>query len=268
MTGGPAAGRGGPGKGGPGKGGLGAFLRPQDPNGPAAPAGMPAEMAAGRAPSGGTDSNRVVGFHGKVPARGDFIAHGLPPAVLGPWDRWLSAALGEAGRRLGGEWESLFGQAPAWRFALSAGLCGPAPLVGVWMPSADRVGRLYPFTIAASLPTAADLAGVPAACAGWLGRAEALALDACRAGTDVEGLPARLAILGRPEPDRVPAATRALLGRLSGPLPAGASLWWTRGGGRVSPSLLSCAGLPAGPRLAAFLDGAWERWGWENAGGE
>ncbi|PWC34450.1 hypothetical protein TSO352_18020 [Azospirillum sp. TSO35-2] len=213
---------------------------------------------------GGVDL--VVGFHGKVPARGDFVGHGLPREVLGPLDGWLSAALGEAGRRLGGEWETLFGQAPVWRFALSAGLCGAAPLAGVWLPSADRVGRLYPFTIVASLPAGLDLAAVPAACAGWFTRAEAVADDACRAGADVEGLPARLAILGRPDAERVSATTRALLDRLSGPLPAGASLWWTRGGGRVAPSLLSCAGLPAGPRLAAFLDGAWDRWGWENTG--
>ncbi|MCG5244320.1 type VI secretion system-associated protein TagF, partial [Azospirillum doebereinerae] len=43
-----------------------------------------------------------VGFHGKLPARGDFVGHGLPREVLDPWDVWLSAALGEAGRRLGG----------------------------------------------------------------------------------------------------------------------------------------------------------------------
>ncbi len=234
-----------------------------------AAAALRAPGLRGAAPGarGGTapGADPVVGFHGKLPARGDFVGHGLPASVLSPWDQWLSAALGEAGRRLGGEWENLFGQAPVWRFALSAGLCGGSPLVGVWMPSADRVGRLYPFTIAAGLPAGFELADAPAACAGWLARAEALAADACRAGADVEGLPARLAILGRPEPERVSAATRALIGRLSGPLPPHASLWWTRGGGRVAPSLLSCPGLPAGPRLAAFLDGAWDRWGWENA---
>lgn len=222
----------------------------------------PRGMASG---SGGMGADPVVGFHGKVPARGDFVGHGLPGAVLGPWDRWLSAALGEAGRRLGAEWETLFAQAPVWRFALSAGLCGATPLVGVWMPSADRVGRPYPFTIAAGLPAGFDIADAPAACAAWLSRAESLAADACRAAADVEGLPARLAILGRPEPERVSPATRALLDRLSGPLRADASLWWTRGAGRIAPSLLSCPGLPAAPRPTAFLDGAWTRWGWENA---
>lgn len=228
--------------------------------------GTPRGLAAGMGAGLGVDP--VMGFHGKVPARGDFVGHGLPPAVLGPWDRWLSAALGEAASQLGAEWESLFVQAPVWRFALSAGLCGATPLIGVWMSSADRVGRPYPFTIAAGLPAGFDIADAPAACAAWLARAESLAADACRAGADVEGLPARLAILGRPEPERVGAATRALLGRLSGPLRADASLWWTRGAGRIAPSLLSCPGLPVAPRPTAFLDGAWTRWGWENTGEE
>ena len=127
--------------------------------------------------------------------------------------------------------------------------------------AADLTGRLR----AAGFSARAAIADTPAACAAWLSRAEALAADACRAGADVEGLPARLAILGRPEPERVSAATRALQNRLSGPLGEDASLWWTRGAGRVAPSLLSCSGLPAGPRLTAFLDGAWSRWGWENA---
>ena len=208
---------------------------------------------------------RGIGFHGKVPARGDFVGHGLPREVLDPWDVWLSAALGEAGRHLGASWERLFVGAPVWRFALSAGLCGETPLVGILMPSADRVGRLYPFTLAASLPDDLALAAAPTACAAWFNRAEAVAADACRVGADVDGLPARLAILGRPEPEPVSPASAAMVARLAGPLPEGASLWWTRGGGRVAPSLLSCPGLPGGARLTAFLDGAWDRWGWEDS---
>lgn len=206
-----------------------------------------------------------VGYHGKVPARGDFVGHGLPREVLAPWDLWLSASLGEAGRRLGTAWEPMFAGAPVWRFALSAGLCGETALAGILMPSADRVGRLYPFTIAATLPETLDIAAVPAACTAWFTRAEAVAADACRPGADVEGLPARLAILGRPEPERVHPASAAMVEQLTGPLPDGASLWWTRGGGQVAPSLLACPGLPDGARLTAFLDGAWDRWGWEDA---
>ena len=200
----------------------------------------------------------AVGFFGKIPSTGDFVATGLPRGFIDRWDRWMSM---ELARRPNDEAYDAYG----WRFRVRAGLFGELPASGVWRISADRVGRPYPFTIAAGLPAGFDIADAPAACTAWLSRAESLAADACRAGADVEGLPARLAILGRPEPERVSPATRALLDRLSGPLRADASLWWTRGGGRIAPSLLSCPGLPATPRPTAFLDGAWTRWGWENA---
>ncbi|AWK85934.1 type VI secretion system-associated protein TagF [Azospirillum thermophilum] len=209
----------------------------------------------------------VVGFHGKLPARGDFVGHGLPRGVLEPWDRWLSTALAEAGRRLGRSWEGLFAAAPAWRFALAPGLCGSLPLAGILMPSSDRVGRLYPLTIAAALPRPMALAEAPVACAGWFARAEAVAADACR-GADVEGLPARLAILGPPEPKRPAADPATVVEALAGgPLPEDASLWWTRGGGCVAPSFLACRGLPGSARFAALLDGAWTRWGWQDVDG-
>ncbi|WP_085557229.1 type VI secretion system-associated protein TagF [Azospirillum agricola] len=217
--------------------------------------------SAGRRASG---HFRGVGFHGKVPARGDFVGHGLPREVLEPWDGWLATALAETRRRLGGGWERCFAGAPVWRFALSAGLCGDAPLIGVLRPSADRVGRLYTFTIAAALPDTLDLSAAPGACTAWFTRAEAIATGACRTGADVEGLPARLALLGRPEPECPHPIAVALVRRLAGPLAAGSSLWWTRGGGDVEPSLLSCRGLPGGARPTAMLDGAWDRWGWED----
>lgn len=207
----------------------------------------------------------VVGCHGKLPARGDFVGHGLPREVLEPWDRWLSGSLAEAGRRMGRNWERLFAVAPVWRFALAPGLCGTLPLAGILMPSSDRVGRLYPFTIAAALPHRTALAEAPATCAGWFARAEAVAAAACRAA-DVAGLPAHLAILGPPEPERAASDPGAVVESLAGgALPEDASLWWTRGGGRVAPSFLACRGLPGEARLAALLDGAWTRWGWQDA---
>ncbi|MEE3627477.1 PP2C family serine/threonine-protein phosphatase [Nitrospirillum sp. BR 11752] len=41
------------------------------------------------------------------------------------------------------------------------------------------------------------------------------------------------------------------------------SLWWTTGSDKVASSLLISPGLPAPQNYAAFLDGRWERWGWE-----
>ena len=45
------------------------------------------------------------------------------------------------------------------------------------------------------------------------------------------------------------------------------SLWWTLGSEDVEPVLIACRGLPPPDQFAAFLDGAWERWGWSDAAG-
>lgn len=209
----------------------------------------------------------AVGFFGKLPARGDFVGVGLPGDLVGRWDRWLSGVMAVAERKLGAAWEDRFTSAPVWRFALAGGLCGDVPMTGILMPSADRVGRRYPFTVAATLPPGTDLALVPGAALDWFARAESIAADACRAGADVEALPARMAILGRPYvEDADPALAAAVLDRV-GPLSARSSLWWSRGGGRLAPSLLACEGLPAGTRPLAFLDGHWARWGWDDLAG-
>jgi type VI secretion system protein ImpM len=50
---------------------------------------------------------------------------------------------------LGERWKECYLKTPIWRFALSAGLCGPQTVAGVVMPSVDRVGRYFPFCIIA-----------------------------------------------------------------------------------------------------------------------
>ncbi|WP_035692613.1 type VI secretion system-associated protein TagF [Azospirillum halopraeferens] len=203
------------------------------------------------------------GFHGKLPARGDFVQQGLPPAFLTPWDDWVRGALVESRMRLGAAWERLFAAGPVWRFALSPGLCGDTAVAGVLLPGADRVGRLYPFTVAASLPAGIDLAAVPFTGAAWYGRAEA----AARRG-DPDAVAAAVTALAPPPgtaaPDTDIPLHRARLRAMVGDLPDRPSLWWTRGGHWVTPSLVACRGLPAGERFAAFLDNGWQRWGWHD----
>lgn len=200
------------------------------------------------------------GYHGKLPAQGDFVAASLPRGVLDVWDGWLSTTLGEARRLHGPEWDGLFAAAPGWRFALAAGVCGPAPLAGVWVPSMDRVGRLYPLALLAPLPWGSDLASVPADAAGWFDRAELLLRRVVAGGAS---LPQGCRMLGRPDPV-AGVAGRVLVQGLLGPLDSRASLWWSRGSAAVAPSLLTCRGLPDSLGFAAFLDGAWGRWGWRD----
>lgn len=205
------------------------------------------------------------GFHGKVPARGDFVTSGLPLSFVDPFDSWLQTALATSRGRIGSAWERLFAASPVWRFALAAGVCGKAAAAGVLVPSADRVGRLYPFVVAAALPEGMDLSSVPYLLAPWFSRAEEMALDATRiGGSDPEELVTEMLALGPPPPvfAGVNPVHRARLYAMVGVLPERPSLWWTRGAHWVMPSMVACEGLPEGERFTAFLDNGWEQWGW------
>jgi type VI secretion system protein ImpM len=126
-----------------------------------------------------------MGLYGKVPAHGDFVRRGLPSSFVGPWDAWLAAGIAAARDRLGPHWGAAWDSAPAWRFVLPPGACGPDPVAGVMLPSQDQVGRRFPITLAALLapgeapPDVAWFDALEAAAfAGRAGRADADALSA------------------------------------------------------------------------------------------
>ncbi|WP_395678949.1 type VI secretion system-associated protein TagF [Inquilinus sp.] len=91
----------------------------------------------------------AVGFFGKIPSRGDFLCVGLSLGFIQAWDGWLQGVLADVQRTLGEGWAEVWRVAPVWRFALPSGQCGHHPVLGLWMPSIDRVGRPFPLTIAA-----------------------------------------------------------------------------------------------------------------------
>ncbi len=77
--------------------------------------------------------SRWTGFFGKMPATGDFVSRGLPPAVRPALDRWLSGHLASVAPE---DWPE---EGLRARLTL-AGL----PAVLALVPSGDRLGRLYP----------------------------------------------------------------------------------------------------------------------------
>lgn len=82
-----------------------------------------------------------------MPSLGDFFRINASPGFVEPWDIWLQIGMQEVRRLLGSNWEVCFMSAPIWRFTLSAGLAGPDAMLGVLMPSMDRVGREFPLTL-------------------------------------------------------------------------------------------------------------------------
>jgi len=134
----------------------------------------------------------AIGFCGKLPARGDFVSIGLPRGFVEPWHDWMQRMLAASRVALGEDWLAAWNVAPIWRFALPPGDCGPDAVLGLWMPSIDRVGRQFPLTFAA-VAAESDIAALIRDNGGFLARAETAGLDAIAAGLDPGDVVVRLA---------------------------------------------------------------------------
>lgn len=180
------------------------------------------------------------GFFGKIPARGDFVRYGLPARFVTAWDEWASAAVTAAQARMEGGFHDAWLQAPAWRFVLSPGICGPDAAIGVWLPGIDRIGRLFPLVFAV---LGSDAGALSEAEGEWLAVAEHAGRDALAVDEGPESLLARVSA---PLPP----------GALAAPQVEGAGIWWTEGGPRVARCVLAHDTLPPPDGFAAMLDDA------------
>ena len=94
------------------------------------------------------------GLYGKLPAHGDFVRRALPDSFVEPWDAWVQHGMAAARESLGEVFASTWEAAPTWCFLLPAGACGPDAAAGVFIPSADLVGRRFPLILATLLADA------------------------------------------------------------------------------------------------------------------
>ncbi len=177
----------------------------------------------------------IAGFYGKVPARGDFVRSGLPRAFTDPWDDWMRMAIAGSRARMGDDWLAAYLEAPIWRFALPAGLCGGLPVVGSMLPSVDKAGRYFPLTFAALCDRSDSIDT-------WLDRCEDAGLSALEQDIAPDAIAERI---GQPDPalhdrDRTDAASCD-------------SIWWTEGAPRVPQSRLTFQGMPDAAAYAAML---------------
>ncbi|KIN69984.1 Type VI secretion-associated protein, BMA A0400 family [Sulfitobacter noctilucicola] len=92
------------------------------------------------------------GAFGKMPALGDFFHINAPSGFMRVWDDWLQGAMMTGAQAGGDRWDAQYMSAPIWRFTLAPGLAGAAKVMGVLMPSVDRVGRRFPLSLMASVP--------------------------------------------------------------------------------------------------------------------
>jgi len=225
----------------------------------------------------------IAGWYGKTASLGDFASRRLPSSFISPWDAWLQEAMTASRSRLGADWLDAYLGCPLWRFVLFPGICGNATWAGVWMPSVDRVGRYFPFTIACELQSFATTEHEFDLYTDWLERLERLALSTLDTACDMQHFDRTLAalhapVVAAPRVGLVQAILATLLdGRsttltlpsnaeLSSTLMAagaallaetaqGNSLWWTAGEPGSGIPLLACRGLPDAARFAAMLQG-------------
>ena len=228
-----------------------------------------------------SEQARLPGFFGKLPTRGDFVARRFDGRIRTLFDGWLSASLTHSRKALGETWADCYAHAPCWRFILTAGIAGSEPIAGIIMPSRDNYGRQFPIVIAADVPGCAAPLKLVHSAEAWFAAAERAAMSGVYEGAPFDAFDGRVVALGQPvfTSDRAAPALRFAYGDaleraqgLSGALEAtlGArqdnmTLWWTKGGGGVAPSMLHHQGMPPPERYAALLDGRWEDWGWTEA---
>jgi type VI secretion system protein ImpM len=231
-----------------------------------------------------TAPDEAPGFYGKLPARGDFILRRFGRVTVEAWDTWLQAGIEASREILAERWLDIYLTSPIWRFAIAAGCCGPNTLIGIVLPSVDKVGRYFPLMLGRELRPGIELSGLVARAAAWYRAAEELGLAALEPDFRLESLDEAMALdIGTP--DDAMAATEPLpspglylplgadprsaaLRHAHQPLAEGRSLWWTSGSQHVAPCLLIGTGLPSATAFVSLLDGDWRRGEWLDPLGE
>jgi type VI secretion system protein ImpM len=188
----------------------------------------------------------AVGFYGKIPSRGDFVRSGLPHGFIDPWDRWMQEGIAASHAALGDDWVGVWLRAAIWSFALAPGLCGPDAVLGLWLPSVDRVGRHFSLTLAAVVP-GGQLLQLVHDNGGFLGAVEHAGLAALESNISPDELAAlsRAAVNAEPiDPGIDPAQ-----------YPDARALWWTEGAPRVPRQAFASDALPDAAAFVKMLDG-------------
>lgn len=140
------------------------------------------------------------GWHGKLPILGDFASRRLDPDFIDVWDSWLALGMLALREHMESTWLDGYLASPSWRFLLMPGVldgaAGAQAWAGVLMPSVDRVGRYFPFTIVQALGTGPVSIQQMSSLWQWLGKLDDLAAAAMHEDWSVDRLEAELAHIG------------------------------------------------------------------------
>jgi type VI secretion system protein ImpM len=138
----------------------------------------------------------AAGYYGKLPALGDFVQRRLPQDFVTAWDTWLQQGMLGSQDALGSAWLETYLTAHVWHFVLMPGQLGKSGWAGVWTPSVDRIGRYFPLTLAAPLPSSLPLGASAASLGAWLKGLEEIARAALAPESSLASVDAELQALG------------------------------------------------------------------------
>lgn len=97
-----------------------------------------------------------VGFFGKLPSYGDFVQRNVSPDFANLWDNWILQSLEVSREQLGEQWRARYFNSPIWSFVIAEGALNGHTTTGLIMPSVDKAGRCYPFTIICQAETSVN----------------------------------------------------------------------------------------------------------------
>ncbi|ARU29937.1 type VI secretion system-associated protein TagF [Cellvibrio sp. PSBB006] len=227
---------------------------------------------------------KPIGLFGKLPAHGDFIYRDLPSNFINTWDAWLQGYVGSSQEQIGESWLEIYLTSPIWRFAFSEGVIDQYVWAGIMLPSVDRVGRYFPFSIATRLPSGLN----PLELINqnrWFESVEDAALQALEGQLQIDDL---VEEINRHRLDQTciytPAASSTnksgsiikmdfeeqsphsmyswLLDASLRESLSSYSVWSTQGSQQLEPCLFYSRGLPQMRGIAAMMDGQWDFRGW------
>ena len=234
-----------------------------------------------------------TGFYGKMPDQGDFVGRRLGSAFVQPRDAWLQGCMTHCRAALASDWDRLYRDAPVWRFLLAPGVCGSSAWAGLVQPSVDRVGRYFPLTVAAELPSDVEVLDTMIRAGAWYDAIERIAAAAFDNQITVEGLDERLAGAGFPQAaivcadaadDTLPSAERSVEALRVG-CPTGCDLghartalredqinvghshcvWFNASPADLERVVLVIRTVPQCALSQALFDGRWAQHGWPGA---
>lgn len=227
----------------------------------------------------------TIGLFGKLPAHGDFVQRNLPANFINTWDEWLQHFISGTKEQLGDTWLDVYLTSPLWRFVFSSGVIDENNWAGIMIPSVDRVGRYYPFSIIKKLPQDVNPFEFVQMHSTWFKDLEALALDALDGEIQIDDLVSELETLKveyqsdysragfMPESDgyqfdmefeeqSVTSTYPFLLDAIMTKTFQSYSIWQTTGSDFIKPCLVTSQGLPSVQKMPAMLNGNWQGCNW------